>query len=180
MPRYVAFLRGINIGGHSAKSETLQSVFRSLGFHDVSTYIQSGNVIFSTGERNRKAIAEKAEVKLRGTLGYPVPVFIRRIEELERIVQNDPFRNHGKESIAFLVTLLPTSLAEFPLHLPFRVPKSTAEIIFADGAEVYSVTYVRGESALPNPFLESTLHVKATTRNMKVIREITEKYGMSA
>ncbi len=180
MPRYAAFLRGINVGGRSAKSATLQAVFKSLGFGEVSTYIQSGNVIFSTEEHNRRAIAGKAEETLRETLGYSVPVFIRRIEELERIVKNDPFHNREKGSIALLVTLLPAPLQEFPLHLPFRIPKSTAEVISADGAEVYSVTHVRGESALPNPFLESSLGVKATTRNMNVIREIAKKYGTQA
>jgi hypothetical protein len=61
--------------------------------------------------------------------------------------------------------------------LPLEIPKSTAQIIFATGMEVFSVTHGGGEGALPNPFLEANLKVKATTRNLNTIREICEKHG---
>jgi hypothetical protein len=89
----------------------------------------------------------------------------------------EPFRGQSKEGTSFLVTLLPSSQPKFPLQLPLTIPKSTAQIISAKGTEVFSLTHGGGEGALPNPFVESKLKVKATTRNMNIIREIVEKFG---
>ena len=61
--------------------------------------------------------------------------------------------------------------------LPYTIPKSTAEIIAVKDREVYSVTHGGGEGALPNPFLESKLKTKTTTRNVNVIQELLERYG---
>jgi hypothetical protein len=62
------------------------------------------------------------------------------------------------------------------LQFPLTIPKSTAVVISAKGSEVFSVTHGGGEGALPNPFIESKLKLKATTRNINIIREIVEKY----
>jgi hypothetical protein len=75
-----------------------------------------------------------------------------------------------------MVTMLPSAVPKFPLELPLIIPKSTAKIVAARGAEAFSVTH-GGEGALPNPFLESKLNVKATTRNINIIREIAEEFG---
>ena len=75
------------------------------------------------------------------------------------------------------MTFLAVAPAKFPVELPTTIPKSTAQVISAKGTEVFSVTHGGGEGALPNPFMESKLKVKATTRNMNVIREIVEKFG---
>ena len=69
-----------------------------------------------------------------------------------------------------------TAPLEFPLKLPLTIPKSTAQIISVKGNEVFSVTHGGGEGGLPNPFLESKLKLKATTRNMNTIAEIVEKF----
>jgi len=176
MPHFVAFLRGINVGGRSVKKEKLQEAFTSLGFDCVSTYKQSGNVIFESKSTNDEEIRAKIEDKLNSMLGYSVVVFIRTIPQLKNIINPDPFKGQEKEGTSFLVTILPIE-ANFPSQLPTIIPKSTAQIISERGKEVFSVTHGGGEGALPNPFLESKLKVKTTTRNMHVIREIVEKYG---
>jgi len=66
---------------------------------------------------------------------------------------------------------------EFTAKLPLTIPKSTAQVTSACGMEVFSVTHGGGEGALPNPFIESALKAKATTRNLNIIREIVEKFG---
>ncbi len=177
MPCLVAFLRGINVGGHIVVKATLQEAFVSLGFQNVSTYKQSGNIIFETEQANLEEIKEKIEAKLLDTLGYAVSVFVRTIDQLQGILSLDPFKNQPKEGASFLVTFLASAPSIFPLSLPFTIPKSRAQIIAAHGCEVFSVTFGGGEGALPNPFLESKLKIKATTRNLNVIREIIEKYS---
>ena len=72
MPRFVAFLRGINVGGRTVKKEMLQEAFTSLGFQNVSTYKQSGNVIFEADSENVEEIRRRIEIKLLNLLGYNV------------------------------------------------------------------------------------------------------------
>ena len=176
MPRYVAFLRGINVGGHVVKKEKLQETFISQGFQNVSTYKQSGNVIFEAGSGSINEIKYKIEISLQHALGYSVPVFIRTIPQLKDIVDSEPFKKQDNEETSFLVTFLADAPPKFPIELPATIPKSTAQVISKKGTEVFSVAHGGGEGALPNPFIEKKLKTKATTRNLNVIREIVEKY----
>ncbi len=172
----VAFLRGINVGGHTVTKTILQDAFVSLGFMNVSTYKQSGNVIFESAT-DIGTIKTQIQNGRHSILGYDVPAFIRTIAELKNILNSMPFKDQSSEGASFLVTFLPNNLPFFPLPLPTTIPKSTAQVISAKNSEVFSVTHGGGEGALPNPFLEKTLRVKATTRNLNVIKEIVEKYG---
>ena len=178
MRRFVAFLRGINVGGHTVKKAKLKEAVLSLGFENVITYKQSGNVIFEAEGENLDEIKERIESKLQVILGYHVSVFIRTISQLKEIIEIEPFKGQSPEGASFLVTLVAIDSAKFPIELPITIPKSTAQVISAKGTEVFSVTNGGGEGALPNPFIESKLKVKATTRNMNIIREIVEKFGV--
>jgi uncharacterized protein (DUF1697 family) len=176
MPRFVAFLRGINVGGHLVKKEQLQEVFASLGFTNVLTFKQSGNVIFDEDSGDIEKIRRTAEAELCKTLGYEVAVFVRTITQLKNIIDLDSFKGQDKAGTSFLVTLLANpSSAVLSSQLPLTIPKSKAQVISAKDTEVFSVTHGGGEGALPNPFVESKLKVKATTRNMNTIKEIVEK-----
>ena len=177
MSRFVAFLRGINVGGRVVVKETLKEVFTSLGYQNIVTYKQSGNVIFETDTANPQEIKRKIEEKLHSILGYEVAVLVRTIPQLKSIIDLYPFQGRAKEGTSLLVTFLATEPANFPPQLPLTIPKSTAQVISAKGTEVFSVTHVGGEGALPNPFLESKLKTKTTTRNMNIIKEIVEKYS---
>ncbi len=177
MPWFVAFLRGINVGGHIVVKEKLQEIFTSTGFQNVSTYKQSGNVIFEANSADPPEIKSKIEERLRSSLGFEVAVLIRTITQLKSIIDLDPFKDQSREGTSFLVTFLPTGVSPFPLQLPLTIPKSTAQIISSQRAEVFSVTHGGGEGALPNPFLESKLKTKSTTRNMNIITQIVEKYS---
>jgi uncharacterized protein (DUF1697 family) len=176
MVRFVAFLRGINVGGHIVVKEKLKEIFTALGFQNVSTYKQSGNIIFETAMSNPQEIKGKIEDSLRRVLGFEVAVLVRTFPQLKSIVELDPFKGQTSEGTSFLVTFLPTQFSTFPLPLPLTIPKSTAQVLSAKSTEVFSVTHGGGEGALPNPFLEAKLKVKATTRNMNIIKEILEKY----
>ncbi len=178
MRRFVAFLRGINVGGHTVKKEKQKEAFLSIGFENVITYKQSGNVIFEAEGENLGEIKEKIEGKLQEILGYKVSVFIRTISQLKELIKIEPFKGQSTEGSSFLVTLVASDSTKIPEELPMTIPKSTAKVISAKGTEIFSVTHGGGEGALPNPFIESKLKVKATTRNMNIIREIVEKFGV--
>jgi uncharacterized protein (DUF1697 family) len=171
---YVAFLRGINVGGRTVVKEQLRDLFASLGFNNISTYKQSGNVIFETDIEGPQKIRVDVETKLRITLNYEVKVFLRTIPQLKNIIDLNPFKGQKTEGTSFLVTFLPAAFSPIPLQLPLTIPKSTAQVILANETEVFSVTHGGGEGALPNSFLESKLKVKTTTRNLNIISEIVK------
>ncbi|MGA3060316.1 MAG: DUF1697 domain-containing protein [Candidatus Bathyarchaeia archaeon] len=176
MARFVVFLRAINVGGHSVAKAKLQEAFVSLGYQNVLTYKQSGNVIFETDEADPSEIKRKVEKTLCKVLGYDVAAFVRTLPQLKAIANGEPFSGYDKEGASFLVTFLAEAPLEFPFKVPLTIPKSTAQIISVKGNEVFSVTHGGGEGGLPNPFLEAKLKLKTTTRNMNTIAEILQKF----
>jgi uncharacterized protein (DUF1697 family) len=177
MTLFVAFLRGINVGGRIVKKEVLQQAFTALEFQNVATYKQSGNVIFETESANFEELQKKIAENLRIKLCYDVIVLLRTMEQLKTILEKKTFEGQNPEGTSFLVTFLHTK-TDFPVELPATIHKSTAQIIAANGSEVFSVTHGGGEGALPNPFIESKLKLKTTTRNLNIIREIVEKFSV--
>ncbi len=91
MTRYVAFLRGINVGGHTVKMDQLKKHFEELGLDNVETFIASGQVIFESDEKKPAALEEKIEKALRSKLGYEVATFVRTDAEVADIAANNPF-----------------------------------------------------------------------------------------
>ncbi len=90
MPRFVAFLRALNVGGHGVvKMEALKRHFEKLGFTDVETFIASGNVVFSS--KGVKGLDERIAAALERELGYPVATFVRTVAELADAAAHEPF-----------------------------------------------------------------------------------------
>lgn len=92
MVRYVALLRGINVGGHNVKMERLRELFTEISLRDVRSYINSGNIFFATDETDRQNLTITIEKHLHAALGYEVPTFLRTVAELESIVTQNPFK----------------------------------------------------------------------------------------
>jgi len=91
MPKYIAFLRAINVGGHTVKMDQLRDLFEELGFANVETFIASGNVIFDTKSSNAKSLEGKIEKHLAKALGYEVKTFVRSVAELAKIASHPSF-----------------------------------------------------------------------------------------
>ena len=176
MTRFVVFLRAINVGGHNVVKDKLQEAFVSMGFQDVSTYKQSGNLILEADFADAEAVRKQVNEKLPKLLGFEAAGFVRTISQLKKILELDPFKGSPKEGASFLVTFLSKAPAQFPIKLPLIIPHSTAELISVVGTEVFSVTRGYGDGGKPNPFLESKLKTQATTRNLNIIREIVERF----
>lgn len=88
--RWVAFLGGINVGGHRVKMDALRDEFSALGYTDVRTFIASGNVIFDAPGRPR-ALEPAIEARLEERLGYAVPTFVRAATSVPDIATYEPF-----------------------------------------------------------------------------------------
>jgi uncharacterized protein (DUF1697 family) len=92
MERYVAFLRGMNLGKRRIKNDELRAEFEALGFADVSTFRASGNVIFGSDDgESESALTKRIEAGLGDALGYEVPVFLRSRAEVAAIAAQEPF-----------------------------------------------------------------------------------------
>ena len=179
MPCFVVFLRAINVGGHVVMKATLQEAFVALGFRNVTTYKQTGNIIFESPVADPEIIKVQVREKLRVVLGYEVGVFVCTTARLKQIVESEPFKGKAEEGVSFLVTFLEKSRVKFPLKLPVMIPNSTAEIFSASGSEVFSIARGHGDGGKPNPFIESKLKMQATTRNWNVISEIVRRNNES-
>lgn len=109
MDRFVAFLRGMNLGGRRIANQELRRHFEAMGFQEVATFRASGNVIFSAAKREAEAkLAGRVEAELGERLGYEVPVFLRSGEEVAAVATREPFdaeavaRSKGKLQVSFL------------------------------------------------------------------------------
>src|SRR5215216_6889717 len=91
MPRYVALLRAINVGGHTVKMDVLRAHFEALRFARVESFIASGNILFDTSSTDTAAIEARIEKKLRAELGYDVDTFVRTGGELAAVAAHQPF-----------------------------------------------------------------------------------------
>lgn len=117
MKRYIALLRGINVSGKNkiAMSE-LKKNFAELGFADVATYLNSGNVIFSSTIDNEALLSKKIELMIKDSFKLDIPVFVVLQEDLKELLSNAPdwWGNEGKEIYDNLIFMLtPLSYEEF-------------------------------------------------------------------
>jgi uncharacterized protein (DUF1697 family) len=112
MERYVAFLRGMNLGKRRIKNDELRAEFEALGLEGVATFRASGNVIFAAAKQSESALAKTIEGGLGEALGYEVPVFLRSCEEVAAIAARKPFA--AKEVEASKGKLQVTMLAKKP------------------------------------------------------------------
>jgi uncharacterized protein (DUF1697 family) len=177
MSRYVAFLRGMNLGGRRITNDDLRSHFVALGCEEVATFRASGNVIFAADGESAAKLTARLEEGLAGALGYEVPVFLRSAGELKKIAAHEPFEpkhvaaSKGKLQIGMLTKEPSASSLEEALALSSDDDRLTIE-----RRELYW---------LPNGGLsDSELDLKAlaailgpaTIRTKGTIHQIAAKY----
>ncbi len=173
MTTYIALLRGINVSGaKTIKMEALRLTFQKLGFVNVATYIQSGNVVFNAGETNTMQLVDKIAAAIQTDFGFDVPVIVLSAAELRTIIGSN-LLNNGTNDTAFLhITFLSEKPAAFNLS-DIEAKKQENEEIIISGKVVYLYCpHGYGKTKLNNTFLESKLKVAATTRNWKTTCEL--------
>ena len=108
MNTYIALLRGINVGGHKKiLMADLRILFEKLGFENVRTYIQSGNVVFQTKEDNLGLIEDRIKHQILKQYDFEVPILIKTRKELQSIVNNYPFAHEKMEKSHFTLLFTP-------------------------------------------------------------------------
>ena len=93
MPRYIALLRGINLGGHTVKMDRLKKLFEELGLKNVETLIASGNVIFESTSKNAAALEKKIAEHLEKSLGFPAATYLRTAEQMAAVLEHEALQD---------------------------------------------------------------------------------------
>ncbi len=140
MPRYVALLRGINIGPHKRiKMDELRKEFEAMGFLNVKTLLATGNVLFEASETDANALVEVIQHGLVKAFGHEVPVILRSVEQIRELVESDPFVDvEVTKDTRLYVTFLPEMQPGVRGVLP-DTPGEDFKILQVTGGEVCSV-----------------------------------------
>ena len=171
MPSYVAMLRGINVSGSKpVKMEALRTSFEALGFKNVRTYVQSGNVVFEAKERVAAPLGPKIVARIKRDFGFDVPVLVLSADELARVVEENPFvEERGVDLTKLHVTFLAAVPASAGLKKMAGV-SSGRDTFRCLGTSIYLLCpdgY--GNTKLSNNAFERALGAVATTRNWKTV-----------
>lgn len=171
---YIAVLRGINVSGHHIiKMETLKQAFQSLGFQRVSTYIQSGNIVFHSDITDVMIIASKIKEIMQRDFGYNVTCLVIHSDQLNSIINQNPLlADLYKDESYFHVTLLSEKPKLMDITALVNKKQPDEEIFLIDRAVYLYCPYGYGKTKLTNNLIESKLNVAATTRNWKTLQAL--------
>lgn len=176
MPRHVAFLRAINVGGRVVKMDRLRTLFEGMRFDDVETFIASGNVLFDARSTDADALERRIEQELQKALGFEVLTFVRTPDEIKAAATYEPFGDATAlpQAHATYIGFLkspPTKDAEQKL-MAYRSP---IDDLHVRNREVYwrALKHLR-ETPISGAILEKTLG-PATLRNVTTVRKLAGK-----
>jgi uncharacterized protein (DUF1697 family) len=179
MTRYVAFLRGMNLGKRRLEMSRLKSLFEELGYADVATFIASGNVIFSTAERVTKKLESRIAAHLEQSLGYGVDTFVRTLDEVAAIASSKPFPEDGNEGITVHVGFLqePLSSATAKSLAAVRTPDDE---FLVKAREYYWLCRIRTSDSKvwASPDVRALRLPTSTMRNMSSVRKLVAKHAI--
>jgi uncharacterized protein (DUF1697 family) len=172
VPTYVALLRGINVGGRNKlPMSDLRALVESLGHTDVTTYIQSGNVIFTSA----KAVAPGAlEAAITGACGLEITVVLRTPAELTKVVKANPFSRADLSTVhvGFMARQPPKALVA-----KLDAARFEPEAVVVHGAELYfHVPDGMGHSKLPD-YVGRQLKIPTTVRNWNTVLKLASLAG---
>lgn len=174
MKTYISILRGINVSGHKLiKMDALRNLYENMGFSNVTTYVQSGNVIFRGEDIELKILEKQISQQIEKEFGFQVPVIVLSIEKLQQIIDNNPFaEDKNKDQSFFHVTFLSSRPDKYDTNTIEDKKQNEEEISFSDNAVYLYCPNGYGRTKLTNNFLEAKLKVGATTRNWKTTQEL--------
>lgn len=178
MPKLIAFLRAINVGGHNVTMEELRRNFESLSFKEVETFIASGNVIFSSPARDIRALEQKIETQLLRSLGYEVKTFLRTVSEVTAVAQYKPFQEaQRKAALALNVAFLAEPLGA-AAEKALMAWKTEIDDFHVHGREVYWLCQAKqSDSKFSNTRFEKIVTARATWRNVNTVVRLAAKYA---
>lgn len=177
MPRFIAFLRAVNVGGRVVKMDRLRDIFTKLGFTGVETFIASGNVIFETRSRGEAALRKSIERALEAELGLEVPVFLRTDAEVARIAAHEPLdAARRKAAVATCVGMLEREPDAAGLARLMAL-QGELDAFEVRGRECWWLCRAgQSDSKFSNVALEKALGMRSTLRSVTTMIKLAAKY----
>ncbi|TCK83387.1 DUF1697 domain-containing protein [Albibacterium bauzanense] len=174
MQVYISILRGINVSGHNlVKMDALHRSYESLGFQNVTTYKQSGNMVFTAEDSEINELEKIISEQIEKDFGFVVSVIVLTIDRLKEIVDNNPFLKDSSKDVAFLhATFLGSKPLSYNQKDIEEKKQDGEDIDYADNVVYLYCPNGYGRTKLSNNFLETKLKVIATTRNWKTTSEL--------
>lgn len=175
MPVLISMLRGVNLGPHNRiKMDALRALYASLKLEDPHTYVQSGNVIFRTKEKNTEQVARKIQKAIEKTFGCNLAVILRTADELRKAIAASPFAGRDLEPGKLLVTFLAAEPGP-EAHATLASLKKHPEELHLRGRELYIYfPNGAGKSKLPWSQVEKLFKVAGTARNWNSVTKMLD------
>ncbi|WP_353779077.1 DUF1697 domain-containing protein [Winogradskyella sp. 3972H.M.0a.05] len=173
MNTYIALLKGINVGGHrKVPMAELRELLAKVGFKDVRTYIQSGNVVLKSSEKSNEAIEDSIQKAIAKHFGFEVFVMIKTRNDLKRIFDNCPFSEEKKKSSYF--TILHSSPSEDMIAEASQKIYENEEYTIIDDCIYYYCEKGYAKAKFNMNYFERKLNTTGTTRNYNTMVKLIE------
>jgi uncharacterized protein (DUF1697 family) len=178
MTTHLALLRGINVSGHNMiKMDTLKTTLETIGFVNVQTYIQSGNVFVDTEEENAAAVGFKIKQEIFKAFGHEVPVVVIGKSDLEACLKNNPFLKEKDSDIKKLyVAFISKTLGSDSIN-DLKISQFKPDEASIDASRIYIKYAVgAGKTRFDQKYIEKKLNVTATIRNWNTVTQLLKMY----
>lgn len=176
MLTYICLLRGINVSGQKKiKMAELKVSFEALGFKDVITYIQSGNIVFKSQENSRKSLENLIHKMLLNDFGFDVTVIVLTPEAMKYAASNNPFeKDMTKDPKKFCVVFLQERPQPENIERLATYDYRPEEYVLDDQLVYFYAANGAGNAKMSNNFFESKLKVRASSRNWRTVNKLLE------
>jgi uncharacterized protein (DUF1697 family) len=174
MPAYIALLRAINVGGNKPVAmPKLRDFVSSLGFTDVGTLLQSGNLVFAADERKAASLEQLLETEAEKRLGLSTEFFVRTAKQWAAIIAANPFPEEAKRDPSHLLMVALKDKPSAEAVKTLQALNKGPEIIRTDGRQAY-IVYPDGigRSKLTGKLIEAKLGTRATGRNWNTVLKL--------
>jgi uncharacterized protein (DUF1697 family) len=176
MPAIISMLRGVNVGGHNKiKMDALRALYESLKLESPQTYVQSGNVVFLSVEKNLPRLSQRIQDGIHRKFGFRPEIVLRTTTEFQNVIANNPFANRRDlDPAKLLVTFLASDPGQQARDSLLKID-TRGEELHIRGNELYIYfPNGQGRTKLPWPLLEKTLKTPFTGRNWNSVTKMLE------
>lgn len=173
MTAFVSLFRGINVGGRTVKMAELKNVHEALGLKNVFTYIQSGNVVFSSDDADPAQLQRRIEDDFAQKFGFRSAVMVRSAAELQAIIEKNPFQGQSDKASNWIVVMFLAAQPDDGALEALQTAYHGHEEIVLTGKELY-LYYPDGigRSKLTNSLIEKKLKTAGTARNWNTVLQL--------
>ncbi|WP_163411414.1 DUF1697 domain-containing protein [Flavobacterium ajazii] len=179
MITHLALLRGINVSGHNMiKMEALKTMLENIGFQNVRTYLQSGNVFVDTEEESASKVGFMIRQEIFKVFGHEVPVVVITKEDLESCFKNNPFlKEKDFDTKKLYVAFVSIPLKKESIN-DLKISQFKPDEASIDGNRVFIKYAVgAGKTRFDQKYIEKKLNVTATIRNWNTVTNLLNMYA---